>query len=57
MTIQNDQIIRVKHNPEGKPDVQWFNVGNITILDKNSKTIQVDFNESSVRILQKTYNL
>jgi len=33
--------------PEGKSDVQWFNVENITILDKNSKTIQVDFNESS----------
>lgn len=32
--------------PEGKPDVQLFNVENITILDKNSKTIQVDFNES-----------
>lgn len=32
--------------PEGKPDVQWFNVENIKILDKNSKTIQVDFNES-----------
>jgi len=32
--------------PEGKPDFQWFNVENIKILDKNSKTIQVDFNES-----------
>ena len=32
--------------PEGKPDVQWFNVENIKILDKNSKTIMVDFNES-----------
>lgn len=31
--------------PEGKPDVQWFNVANIKIIDKNSKTIQVDFNE------------
>lgn len=33
--------------PEGKPDVQWFNVANIKIIDKNSKTIQVDFTESS----------
>ena len=32
--------------PEGNLDVQWFNVENIKILDKNSKTIQVDFNES-----------
>jgi len=32
--------------PEGKPDVHWFNVANIKIIDKNSKTIQVDFNES-----------
>ncbi|MCV0366363.1 MAG: hypothetical protein K5798_03735 [Nitrosopumilus sp.] len=32
--------------PEGKPDVQWFNVESVTIIDKNSKTIQVNFHES-----------
>ncbi|BDQ30571.1 hypothetical protein NZNM25_07880 [Nitrosopumilus zosterae] len=32
--------------PEGKPDVYWFNVENMMILNKNSKTIQVDFYES-----------
>jgi len=32
--------------PEGKSDTQWFNIENMKILDKNSKIIQVDFNDS-----------
>jgi hypothetical protein len=32
--------------PEGKFDTQWFNIENMKIIDKNSKTIQVDFNDS-----------
>jgi len=32
--------------PEGKPDVQLFNIENMKIIDKNSKVIQVDFNDS-----------
>ncbi|MGY5148781.1 MAG: hypothetical protein ACW9W3_01825 [Candidatus Nitrosopumilus sp. bin_68KS] len=33
--------------PEGKSDVKWFSIENLKIIDKNSNTIQVDFNESN----------
>jgi len=32
--------------PEGQADVRFFNIENMKIIDKNSKTIRVDFNES-----------
>ena len=32
--------------PEDKFDVSWFNISNVKIIDRNSKTIQVDFAES-----------
>ena len=31
--------------PEGKSDVKWFNLESVRVIDKNSKTIQVDFND------------
>jgi hypothetical protein len=33
--------------PEGKLNSPWFNVESVDIIDKDSKTIQVNFNESS----------
>lgn len=33
--------------PEGKTDIRWFGIENLKIVDKNSNTIQVDFNESN----------
>ncbi len=34
--------------PEGKTDVRWFGIENLKIVDRNSNTVQVDFNESNV---------
>ncbi len=31
--------------PEGQADVRFFNIENMKIIDKNSKTIRVDFND------------
>jgi hypothetical protein len=35
--------------PEGKADVRFFNIENMKIIDRNSKTIQLDFNDSRVK--------
>ncbi|MDH5463477.1 MAG: hypothetical protein OEW49_04130 [Nitrosopumilus sp.] len=33
--------------PEGKTDIRWFGIENLRIVDRNSNTVQVDFNESN----------
>jgi len=35
--------------PEGIADIRFFNIINMKVIDKNSKTIRVDFNDSSDR--------
>lgn len=32
--------------PEGKSDVKWFNLESVDVIDKNSKTILVEFNDA-----------
>lgn len=41
--ISYGEIISI---PEGNFDDSWFNIYNVRIIDKNSKTIHVDFTES-----------